>query len=174
MPPCEPSPTLFRHEAPEGEETHDCATYTPEGLSQAEDDSIPDSEILFVEWSSTIDQETRVRHTGAAVVVERSSSPAEELQVAARLTLLPHLSAQSAELIALIEALMQSTDKIVNIYSDSTYVTTTELSSIARWRRQGFLKSDGRPVMHRELLKRLIDALALPKRVALVKCALHT
>ena len=60
--------SLFIHEAQEGGGDHDCATYNPEGLSQAEEDPIPDSEVLFVDGSSTIDQETVVRLTGSAVV----------------------------------------------------------------------------------------------------------
>ena len=62
----------------------------------------------------------------------------------------------------------------VEIYSDSAYVTPTVYSSISRWKRLGFLKSDGTPVMDMDLLELLINALTLPKRVAVIKCAAHT
>ena len=155
--------TLIIHEALEVGEEHDCATYIPEGLSQAEADPIPDSDMLFVDGSFTTDQETEVRHTEAAVVRTHNNRADGGLWVSARLTLLSRFSAQAAELIALIETLTLSTGKTVTIYSDSTYVTTTVHSSIARWRRRGFLKSDCTLVMHRELLKLLIDALVLLK-----------
>ena len=108
------------------------------------------------------------------MVGTQSNTADGELWVSARLTLLPRFLAQAAELIALNEALTLITGKSVTIYSDSAYITTTVHSSIARWRRRGILKSNSTPIMHRELLELLIDALALPKWVALVKCAAHT
>ena len=71
-------------------------------------------------------------------------------------------SAQAAELIALIEALTLSTGKVVTIYYDSAYATTTVHSSINRWKRLGFVKSDNTPVVHKDLLELLIHALTLP------------
>ncbi|KAJ1116797.1 hypothetical protein NDU88_005002 [Pleurodeles waltl] len=102
-----------------------------------------------------------------------SHTPSEKLQVIMQLTLFPHISAQVAELTALIEALTQSTGETVTVYSDSAYVITTVHSSISRWRRRGFLKSDGTPAAHRDLLELLINTLTLPKCFALVKCAAH-
>ena len=93
--------TFIAHEVQEGEEIHDCATYTPEGISQAEEDPIPESEALFGDGSSMIDQETGIRHTGAAVVAACSHVPREMLQVTGQLALLKHLTAQAAELITL-------------------------------------------------------------------------
>ncbi|KAJ1127894.1 hypothetical protein NDU88_006287 [Pleurodeles waltl] len=46
-------------------------------------------------------------------------------------------------------------------------------SCILRWKRQGFLKSNGTPAMHRQLLEELIDALPLPAEVAVVQCTAH-
>ncbi|KAJ1173047.1 hypothetical protein NDU88_004889 [Pleurodeles waltl] len=165
--------TFLVHEVKKGEETHNGAIYTPEGICQAEDDPILDSEVLFVNKFSTIDQETGVRHTGAAVVMAHSHAASETLHITAQLTLLSHFSAQTAELTALIEAFTQSSGKMVTIYSDSAYVTTTVHSGIGRWRRQGFLTSDGTPVAYRVLLEQLIDVLTLPKRVTMVKCGAH-
>ncbi|KAJ1218724.1 hypothetical protein NDU88_006301 [Pleurodeles waltl] len=39
---------------------------------------------------------------------------------------------------------------------------------------RGFLKSDGSPVMHKDLLEQVIKALTLPSKVAVIKCAAHT
>ncbi|KAJ1119999.1 hypothetical protein NDU88_008182 [Pleurodeles waltl] len=51
--------TILAHEVQEGEETHDCTIYTSEGISQAEEDPILDSNALFIDGSSIINQETR-------------------------------------------------------------------------------------------------------------------
>ncbi|KAJ1097481.1 hypothetical protein NDU88_002599 [Pleurodeles waltl] len=72
----------------------------PKGISQEEEDPVLDSEALFINSSSMIDQETGVRHTGAALAMSCSHAPSEKLQVAAQLALLGHMSAQAAELTA--------------------------------------------------------------------------
>ncbi|KAJ1174765.1 hypothetical protein NDU88_000056 [Pleurodeles waltl] len=74
----------------------------------------------------------------------------------------------------MIEALQHADGLDVTIYSHSAYVTTTVHSSIRWWERRGFLKSDGSPVMHKDLLEQLIKALTLPSKVAVIKCAAHT
>ena len=124
--------TFIAHEAQEGEEKHNCAIYTPDGQSQAEDR--PSQTVRLCSWTGPLqyNRKTRVRHTGAAVMAARSHVPTERLQITAQQTLLPHLSTQEAELIALIEVLTQSTGRTVTIYSDSAYVTTTVHSTIAK------------------------------------------
>ncbi|KAJ1176566.1 hypothetical protein NDU88_001840 [Pleurodeles waltl] len=166
--------TFFAHPVSEDEQVHDCATYTPEEESEIREDPIPGSMLLFVDGSSFIDQETGIRHSGAAVVRAEQQGSSDTLQIVSQLPLPSHFSAQAAELVAMIEALQHAEGLEVTIYSDSAYVTTTVHSSSRRWERRGFLKSDGSPVMHKDLLEQLIKALALPSKVAVIKCAAHT
>ncbi|KAJ1205212.1 hypothetical protein NDU88_000647 [Pleurodeles waltl] len=166
--------TFFAHPVSDDEQVHDCATYIPEKESGTGQDLIPGSMLLFVDGSSFIDQETGIRHTGAAVVKAEQQGSSDTSQIVSQITLPSHFSAQAAELVATIEALQHAEGLEITIYSDSAYVTTTMHSSIHRWKRRGFLKSDGSPVMHKDLLVQLIKALTLPSKVAVIKCAAHT
>ena len=49
-------------------------------------------------------------------------------------------------------------------------MTTTVHSSILRWEKRGFWKSDGTPVLHKDFLDELIHVLEFPSNVAVVKC----
>ncbi|KAJ1153147.1 hypothetical protein NDU88_005909 [Pleurodeles waltl] len=96
--------TFLAHKVQDGKETNDSMTH-PEGISQAVEDPIRESEALLFNGTSMINQGTGVRHTGVAVVMASSHMSREKLQDTAQLTLLSHYSAQVAELTALIEVL---------------------------------------------------------------------
>ncbi|XP_069081661.1 uncharacterized protein [Pleurodeles waltl] len=167
--------TFFAHPISDtDDDAHDCATYSPDECSQATEDPIPGSVVYFMDGSSTIDQDTGVRHTSAAVVRAMQHNSSDTLQITEQITLPSQYSAQAAELVALGAALKQGEGETITVYSDSAYVTTTVHSSIMRWNRRGFLKYDGSTVMHRTLLEDLIQALTLPHAVAVVKCVVHT
>ncbi|KAJ1109392.1 hypothetical protein NDU88_006753 [Pleurodeles waltl] len=93
--------SFIAQESQEGEESHDCMTYIPKRIRQADEDPILDSEALFIDGSSMIDQETGLRRMGAAVVMAHSHTHLERLQGIVQLTILLHLSKQAAELTAL-------------------------------------------------------------------------
>ncbi|KAJ1154379.1 hypothetical protein NDU88_007131 [Pleurodeles waltl] len=166
--------TFFVHPVTDDEQVHDCANYVPEEESKVGEDPIPGSVLLFVDGSYFIDQEIGIRHSRAAVVRAEPQGSSDTLQIVSQVTLPSHFSAQAAELVAIIEALQHAEGLEVTTYSDSPYVTTTVHSSIHRWERRGFFKSDGSPGMHKDLLAKLIHALTLPSNVAVIKCAAHT
>ncbi|KAJ1120049.1 hypothetical protein NDU88_008232 [Pleurodeles waltl] len=114
---------------------HNCATQSPNVWSPATEDPIPDSVVYFVEGSSTIDQETGIRHTGAAVVRAQRHSCLATLQTIEQLTLPAHYSAQAAELKELIGALKSGAGELITVYSNSAYITPTVNTSIMRWSR---------------------------------------
>ncbi|KAJ1191846.1 hypothetical protein NDU88_001161 [Pleurodeles waltl] len=161
--------TFFAHPVSDDEQVHDCAAYIPEEESKVGKDPIPGSTLLFVDGSSFIDQETGIRHSGAAIVKAEQQGSSDILQIVSQIPLTSHFSAQAAKLVAIIEALQHAEGLEGTIYSDPAYVTTTMHSSIHQWESRGFLKSDGSPVMHKDLL-----ALTLPSKVAVIKCAAHT
>ncbi|KAJ1194326.1 hypothetical protein NDU88_003615 [Pleurodeles waltl] len=72
--------TFLAHEVQEREKTQDCTQHTKEGINWVEEDPILDIEALFIDSSSTIYQETGVRHTGEVVVKGWSHVPSEKLQ----------------------------------------------------------------------------------------------
>ncbi|XP_069486200.1 ribonuclease H-like [Ambystoma mexicanum] len=151
---------------------HDCATYEGEddNIPKASENALQEGEIYFIDGSASIDPETGEKHVGMAQV--RMEEDSYEMIVQKRLP--SHFHAQAAELVALIEALHAAKGCSVTIYSDSAYATTTVHSRLSEWRRRGFRQADGSPVQHATLLNELIEALAEPSVVAVMKCQAHT
>ena len=83
-------------------------------------------------------------------------------------------SAQTAEIIAITEALRLSTNKRVNIYTDSAYGFSAVHFDGPAWLRRKFLTAAGTPVKHETLLRELISVIQLPREVAVMKVAGHT
>lgn len=82
-------------------------------------------------------------------------------------------SAQAAELIALREACKLAKDKTVNIYTDSRYAFGVVHDFGTIWKHRDFFTSSGKPVAHHALVSQLLDAVLLPKQVAVCKCEAH-
>ncbi|KAI2665523.1 hypothetical protein H4Q32_021838 [Labeo rohita] len=83
-------------------------------------------------------------------------------------------SAQAAELVALTEACKLMKDQCVTIYTDSRYAFGVTHDFGALWKHRKFLKSDGRPILNAHLVAELLEAILLPKKIAICKCAAHT
>lgn len=83
-------------------------------------------------------------------------------------------SAQAAELVALTEACKLYKGKEVTIYTDSQYAFATVHLFCQQWKNRRFKTSTGKPVTYAELLKPLLEAVLLPKAVAICKCEAHT
>uniref|UniRef100_A0A669C837 ribonuclease H n=1 Tax=Oreochromis niloticus TaxID=8128 RepID=A0A669C837_ORENI len=82
-------------------------------------------------------------------------------------------SAQSAELTAVIRACELHKDKDVNIHTDSQYVFAAVHHFAKIWQNRGMITSTGAPVQHGSLLKKLLQVITLPRKLALCKCAAH-
>ncbi|KAJ1104044.1 hypothetical protein NDU88_001459 [Pleurodeles waltl] len=70
---------FFKHPVSDDEQVHNCANYTPEEESKVGEDPIPGSMLLFVDGSSFIDQETGIRHSGAAIVRAEQQASSDTL-----------------------------------------------------------------------------------------------
>ncbi|MGL5101476.1 MAG: RNase H family protein, partial [Plesiomonas sp.] len=83
-------------------------------------------------------------------------------------------SAQRAEMIAVTEALRYIGEARVNIYSDSAYVVTAVHVELPVWQRCDFTTSSGRLITHASEARELLEALMIPKEVAVMKCPGHS
>ncbi|XP_035387085.1 uncharacterized protein LOC118242188 [Electrophorus electricus] len=120
---------------------------------------------LFVDGSAKRDSQGTNRAAYAVVshteVVKAESLPS-------------NYSAQAAELAALIQACKLAQDKTVNVWTDSRYAWGVAHDFGAIWRHRNFLTSSGAKIKNHCLVAELLEAIQLPKKVAIIKCAAHT
>lgn len=126
-----------------------------------------DSTIYFVHWftdgSSTV--KDGVGRAGAAVTTEDKVIWAQALPQGT--------SAQKAELVALTQALRWGKNKELNIYTDSRYAFATIHVHAAIYRERGLLTAEGKTVKNKEEILSLLEAVWLPKKVAVIHCKGH-
>ncbi len=122
--------------------------------------------VLFVDGSASKDPQTGLNKVGFAVTTE--------FEVVKSGKLPSNYSAQAAELVALTEACNLMADKCVTIYTDSRYAFGVTHDFGALWKHRNFLKSDGHPILNAALVAKLLEAILLPDKVAICKCAAHT
>ncbi|XP_062255780.1 protein NYNRIN-like [Platichthys flesus] len=125
----------------------------------------PDLE-LFVDGSASCNSDTGANQVGFSVVTAHDTLIARPLPAS--------LSAQAAELTALIEACKLAKGKRVNIYTDSRYAFGVVHDFGTIWKHREFLTSSGKPIAHHALVSQMLDAVLLPKQVAVCKCDAHT
>ena len=122
--------------------------------------------VLFVDGSASRDQTTGINRVGFSVVTAHDVLTSGSLP--------SHYSAQVAELVALTEACKLADGKNVTIYTDSRYAFGVVHDFGALWKHRKFLKSDGKPILHHDKVADLLDAILLPKAIAVCKCQAHT
>ncbi|CAN2391143.1 Reverse transcriptase (RNA-dependent DNA polymerase), partial [Pristimantis euphronides] len=124
----------------------------------------PDFE-LFVDGSRSMGEDGKF-HTGYAVVTQHAVLRAEPLP--------PHMSAQEAELKALIEAVKMGTGRKGNIYTDSAYAYGVAHDYGVIWKARNFLTAAGTPIKNAKLISELLDVLGDSLQIAVIKIAAHT
>lgn len=82
-------------------------------------------------------------------------------------------SAQRAELIGLTQALRLAGGKVANIYTDSRYAFATTHVHGAIYKERGLLTAGGKDIKNREEILALLEAIWLPKKVAIIHCKCH-
>ncbi len=122
--------------------------------------------VLFVDGSASKDPQTGLNKVGFAVTTE--------FEVVKSGKLPSNYSAQAAELVALTEECNLMADKCVTIYTDSRDAFGVTHDFGALWKHRNFLKSDGHPILNAALVAKLLEAILLPDKVAICKCAAHT
>ncbi|KAL0149321.1 hypothetical protein M9458_055359, partial [Cirrhinus mrigala] len=154
----------------DGEEHHCCLT-TLEQICMPRPDlsDIPlenCDNVLFVDGSASKDPQTGRNKVGYAITTE--------FEVVASGKLPSNYSAQAAELVALTEACKLMKDQCVTIYTDSRYAFGMTHDFGPLWKHRKLLKSDGRPILNAHLVAELLEAILLPEKIAICKCAAHT
>ncbi|KAM4707125.1 uncharacterized protein O3C94_003619 [Discoglossus pictus] len=134
-------------------------------LANVKELALTDPDItLYVDGSRYADENGKY-HTGYAVTTEKD--------VIRAFSLPPSMSAQEAELIALTKACEIATGVRANIYTDSRYALGVTQDFGIIWKAIGFMTAAGTPVKHDKAIRELLDALALPKEVAILKVKAH-
>lgn len=147
---------------------HDCLSESTKRTlprPDLKDIELPGSKVLFVDGSSKKNP-NGTNATGYAVVDSHKVLKSGPLP--------RHYSAQAVELVALTEACKLSKGQVVTIYTDSQYAFSTTHVFAQMWKNRGMITSTGKPVNHAALLQDLLNAIQLPKQLAICKCAAHT
>lgn len=74
---------------------------------------------------------------------------------------------------ALTQALRLAEGKAINIYTDSRYAFATAHIHGAIYKQRGLLTSAGRDIKNKEEILALLEAVHLPKKVAIIHCPSH-
>ncbi|XP_058049122.1 uncharacterized protein LOC131203182 [Ahaetulla prasina] len=106
-----------------------------------------------------------IRKAGYAVVTLQDVWEAEPLP--------PGTSAQLAELHALTRALELSEGLCVNIYTDSKYAFMTVQVHGALYKERGLITAGGKGVKHGPQIRRLLESVWAPRKVAVIHCKGH-
>lgn len=137
------------------------ATYA--SCPDVKDGPMENGETRFTDGSSYVLNSNR--HAGYAVtasqeVIESGALPR-------------NTSAQKAEIIALTRALELAQGKVVNIYTDSKYAFGVVHARGAIWKERGLVSSQGKNIKHAEEILKLLEAVQLPKKVAIMHIKAH-
>ncbi|XP_012519819.1 PREDICTED: uncharacterized protein LOC105826389 [Propithecus coquereli] len=122
----------------------------------------PDEE-LYTDGSSYISE--GVRYSGAAVVTADWVVWAQALSHGT--------SAQKAELTALTQTLRWGKDRTVTIYTDSRYAFAMAHVHGVLYQERGLLTSKGKEIKNKLEILALLEAIWLPKNVAIIHCKGH-
>ncbi|XP_077145563.1 uncharacterized protein LOC143807647 [Ranitomeya variabilis] len=147
---------------------HDCFSIMQQetaGLPKVAEEPLTNPElILSVDGSRFADDEGRF-HTGCAVTSNQEILWSRSLP--------PSLSAQEAELIALMKTYQMAEDKTEKMYTDSRYSHGIAHDFGPIWAARDFITASGTTVKHHGAIKDLLNALQLPKVVAVLKAKAH-
>ena len=163
------NPSTLMPTPEDGEEHHDCvqtvATVCTPRVDLKED-PLPNPDLEFFTDGSASRDDKGVNCVGFAVVTDHETVTSGRLP--------PHYSSQMAELVALTEACKAAKGKTANIFVDSRYCWGITHDFGAMWKMRGYLTSSGKRIRHYELVNQLLEAICLPKEIAVIKCEAHT
>ncbi|XP_065531861.1 uncharacterized protein LOC136012721 [Lathamus discolor] len=145
---------------------HDCLKTVEDTYSShphLKDTPLDDTETWFTDGSSYVI--SGKRHAGYAITTCREVIESGPLPI--------NTSAQKAEVIALTRALELAKGKNINIYTDSRYVFGVVHAHGAIWKERGLLNSQGKNIKHAQEILRLLEAIQLSEKVAVMHIKVH-
>ncbi|RMC13168.1 hypothetical protein DUI87_10701 [Hirundo rustica rustica] len=147
---------------------HDCLQTIEEQTKirpDLEEEELTDGEVMFVDGSSRVVEGKR--KSGYAVVSGKT------LEVLESGPLNPTWSAQACELYAILQALKRLEGKSGTIYTDSKYAYGVIHTFGKIWEERGLINSQGKDLIHQQLIKEVLQALRGPTRIAVVHIRGH-
>jgi len=146
--------------------SHDCLETTEAVYSSQphlKEEPLEDAEDCWYTDRSFVRQ--GVHKTGYAVTTTD--------QVLKSKTLAPNTSAEKAEIIALTQALELAKGKKINIWMDSKYAFGVVHAHGAVWKERELLSTQGKHTKHAKEILKLLEAVQLPEKVAIMHCKVH-
>ncbi|RMC08975.1 hypothetical protein DUI87_13972 [Hirundo rustica rustica] len=147
---------------------HDCLQTIEEQRKirpDLEEEELTDGEVMFVDGSSRVVEGKR--KSGYAVFSGKT------LEVLESGPLNPTWSAQACELYAILQALKRLEGKSGTIYTDSKYAYGVIHTFGKIWEERGLINSQGKDLIHQQLIKEVLQALRGPTRIAVVHIRGH-
>ena len=119
----------------------------------------------FVDGTCSLDSLGQ-RRSGYAIVTADCVVEAKRLA--------PEFSSQASEIVALTRACKLAEGRKATIHTDSQYAFNALHVFAAQWKLRNFTTTTGAKIAHHKLILDLLDAVLLPKAIAVCKCAAHT
>ncbi|XP_057269062.1 uncharacterized protein LOC130601185 isoform X1 [Pezoporus wallicus] len=132
-----------------------------------EEEELQCGEVLFIDGSSRIVEGKRL--SGYAIVKLENG----EFRTIESGPLSASWLAQACELYALWKALVSLKGKDGTIYTDSRYAFGVVHTFGKIWEERGFANSQGKELIHPELIRRVLGALKMPNKIAVVHIKGH-
>ncbi|XP_039566694.1 uncharacterized protein LOC120502842 [Passer montanus] len=162
------NPAQFLYGEPKEELEHHCLETIDMQIKVREDlqeQPIPEGEILFVDGSSRVVDGKRA--SGYAVVDGHTMIIVEQGKLPV------NWSAQCCEIYALLRGLKQLEGKSGTIYTDSKHAYGVVHTFGKIWAERGFINTKGKTLIHKGLIKTVLEALKRPKEIAIVHVKGH-
>ncbi len=162
------NPAQFLYGEPSEEITHDCLHTIEEQAKirpDLEEEELEDGEKLFVDGSSRVIEGKR--KSGYAIINGKTFKVIESGPLS------PSWSAQACELYAVLRALQLLEGKIGTIYTDSKYAFGIVHTFGKIWEERGLINSQGKGLVHQELIIEILQALRRPVGIAVVHLKGH-
>ncbi|XP_064015810.1 uncharacterized protein LOC135184148 [Pogoniulus pusillus] len=161
------NPAQFLFGEPSSKLEHDCLKVIELEVkvrSDLKDYELREGEKLFIDGSSRVIGGQR--KSGYAIV-------GTDLEVKESGPLSPGWSAQACELYALCRALELLEGKVGTIYTDSKYAFGVVHTFGKIWEERGLVNTQGKGLIHQELVTRVLKALRKPLEIAVVRVKGH-
>ncbi len=157
------NPAQFLYGEPSEESIHDCLQIIEEQTKirpDVEEEELSEGERLFVDGSSRVVEGKR--KSGYALIDGKTGEVLESGPLSSG------WSAQACELYAVLRALKRIGTKSGTIYTESKYAFGLVHTFGKIWEERGLINSQGKGLVHQELITQILQEIRKPKAIAIV------